>query len=103
MIAVNPWRSDYRLALAQNCAQAGDWAGAVAACREALRLNPELVEARSLLVQGYLGAGEPAKADAEFQVLLRFHPASRDAWQQWYEQQKQAGPGAVGHASNGHP
>ena len=54
VIAVNPWRSDYRLALARNCAQAGDWPGAVAACREAIRLNPELFEARSLLVQGYL-------------------------------------------------
>jgi Flp pilus assembly protein TadD len=92
MIAVNPWRSDYRLALARSCAQSGDWAGAAAACREALRLNPELFEARLLLVQGYLGAGEPAKADAEFQALLKFSPASREPWQQWYEQQKRAGP-----------
>ena len=100
MIAVNPWRSDYRLALARNCAQAGDWPGAVAACREAIRLNPELFEARSLLVQCYLRSGEPAEADAEFRTLLRFYPASREAWQQWYERQKQAGPGEVGHASN---
>ena len=48
-IAVNPWRSEYRLALAEVCCQAGDWPGAVAACREAIRLNPELFEARSLL------------------------------------------------------
>ena len=34
----------------------GDWPGAVAACREAIRLNPELFEARSLLVQCYLRA-----------------------------------------------
>jgi Flp pilus assembly protein TadD len=101
-IAVNPWRSDYRLALARNCAQARDWPGAVAACREAIRLNPELLEARALLVQGYLGSGESAKADAEFQTLLKFSPAGRDGWQQWYETQMRAGPGSVDHASDGH-
>jgi tetratricopeptide (TPR) repeat protein len=102
LVAVDPWRSDYRLAMAGACAQAGDWPGAVAACREALRLNPELLEARSLLIQGYLGSGERAKADAEFQVLLKFYPASRDVWRQWYQQQKDAGPGADRHGANGH-
>ena len=91
-IAVSPWCSDYRLGLARVCSQAGDWAGAAAACREAIRLDPELVEARSLLVQCYLQSHEPDRADAELQVLLRFYPASREAWQQWYEQQKHAGP-----------
>ena len=75
-----------------SASEAGDWAGAVAACREAIRLDPELFEARSLLVQCYLQSHEPDKADAELQVLLRFYPASREAWQQWYEQQKQAAP-----------
>ncbi len=102
-IAVNPWRSDYRLGLARVCSQAGDWAGAVAACREAIRLNPDLVEARSLLVQCYLRSREPDKADAELQDLLRFYPASREAWQQWYKQQKQAGPRGVSSASSGEP
>jgi tetratricopeptide (TPR) repeat protein len=95
-IEVNPWRSKYRLALANACYQSGDWAGAVAACREAIRLNPELFEARSLLVQCYLRSREPDKADAELQILLRFYPASREAWQEWYELQKQAGPGGAG-------
>ena len=102
-IAVNPWRSDYRLALAGVCCQAGDWPGAVAACREAIRLNPELFEARSLLVQCYLRSREPDKADAEFQILLRFYPASREVWQQWYEQQKQAGPVASDSVTTGEP
>jgi Flp pilus assembly protein TadD len=102
-IAVNPWRSDYRLALSQDCAEAGDWSGAVASCREALRLNPELFEARSLLVRCYLRSGESAKADAEFQTLLRFYPDRREDWRRWYEQQKRAGAGDGGHASNGLP
>jgi tetratricopeptide (TPR) repeat protein len=103
VIAVNPWRSDYRLALARYGAEARDWPGAAAACREALRLNPELTEARSLLVQCCLRSGEPAKADVEFQILLLFDPTGRDAWRQWYQTQKQAGPGNVGPALNGHP
>jgi Flp pilus assembly protein TadD len=102
-IAVSPWRSDYRLGLARVCSQAGDWAGAVAACREAIRLNPELFEARSLLIQCYLQSREPDRADAELQDLVRFYPASREAWQQWYKHQKQAGPAGGGSASSGAP
>jgi tetratricopeptide (TPR) repeat protein len=90
-IAVNPWRSNYRLALANACYKAGDWPGSIAACREALRLNPDLFEARSLLVQCYLQARELDKADAEFQIMLHFYPASREVWERWYEQQKQPG------------
>jgi tetratricopeptide (TPR) repeat protein len=103
VIAVNPWRSDYRLALARNCAEAGEWSGSKAACREAIRLNPELSEARSLLVQAYLHSAAPEEADAQFRILLRFHPANRDDWQQWYQRQKEAAAGGVGHASRDHP
>ena len=102
-IAVNPWQSDYRLALARFCCQAGDWPGAVAACREAIRLNPELFDARSLLVESYLRANEREKADAEFQTLIRFHPASREVWQQWYERQKQSVRRDIDHRTNGEP
>jgi predicted CXXCH cytochrome family protein len=90
-IAVDPWRSDYQLAMATACYHAGDWPAAVAACREAIRLNPELIDARSLLVQCYLRSNEPEKADGEFQVLLRFYPASREVWQQWYQREKDVG------------
>ncbi|QEH38836.1 cytochrome c nitrite reductase pentaheme subunit [Aquisphaera giovannonii] len=89
-IAVNPWRSDYRLALAKILSQAGDWPGALAAAREALGLDPNQPEARSILIQGHLRAGEAAKAEAELQTLLRFYPAGREIWQQWYEDQKRA-------------
>jgi len=89
-IAVNPWRSDYRLALAKISSQAGDWPGAIAACREALRLDSDQLEARSLLIECYLRTGEAAKADAELKLLLRFFPAGREVWQQWYENQKNA-------------
>ncbi len=102
-IAVNPWRSDYRLVLAQICAQAGDGPGAIAACREAIRLNPDSSDARSLLVESYLRANEREKADAEFQTLIRSYPASREIWQQWYERQKQSGQRDVNFRTNVEP
>lgn len=103
LIAANPWRSDYRLALTRYCLQARDWAGALAAGREAIRLNPDLYEARPLLVEAYLGAGEPEQAEAEFQALLKFHPASRALWLPWYEQRKRAGPADAGRDAGGLP
>ena len=102
-IAVDPWRSEYHLAMARVCARARDWPGAVAACLEAIRIDPELFEGRSLLVQCYLRSGEPAKADAEFRTMLLFYPASREVWEQWYEQQKQAGRGDGDPAADGQP
>jgi len=94
-IAVNPWCSAYHAALAQVCYQAGDWSGAIAACHSAIRLNPELPTARSLLIQSFLRSHQPEKAEAEFQTLLRFYPASREGWELWYQSQKQAGPEGV--------
>jgi tetratricopeptide (TPR) repeat protein len=102
-IAIDPWRSNYHLALAWVCSQAGDWAGAVAACRAAIRLNPELVEARSLLVQCYLRSRQPEQADAEFRTLLGFFPAGREVWQQWYQGQKQVGQGSGDLPTTGEP
>ena len=94
-IAVNPWR----LGLSywdwlQDCYQSGDWSGAVAACQEAIRINPELFAARSLLIQSFLRSHQ-LKADAEYQTLLRLYPASREVWGHWYQSQKQAGRAAV--------
>jgi predicted CXXCH cytochrome family protein len=102
-ISVNPWQSQYHLALANICCQVGDWPAAIVAARDAIRLNPELFEARSLLVQCYLRSHELDKADAEFTVLLRFHAASREVWRQWYVQQKQAGPDGVDTVTTGAP
>ncbi len=61
----------------------------------AIRLNPELVAARSLLIQGFLRSHQPEKADAEFQTLLRLYPASREVWQHWYEGQRRAAQGSA--------
>ncbi len=102
-IAVNPWSSDYRATLANICYEAGDWSGAIAAGQAAIRLNPELFGMRSLLVQSFLRSHQPEKADAEFQTLLRLYSAGREVWQQWYEDQKQAGAGSVDSSTTGRP
>jgi predicted CXXCH cytochrome family protein len=102
-IAVDPWRSEYHLTLARVCSQAGDWAEAIASCLEALRLNPELFEARSFLIESYLRSNQPADADAEFQNLLRFYPASREVWQNWYEQQKKVATARTDAIKTGNP
>ena len=72
-IAVNPW---LRIIAWRWPAPAPRrrLAGAVAACREAIRLNPELSEARSLLVQCYLRVHELDKADTEFQICSASTP-----------------------------
>jgi tetratricopeptide (TPR) repeat protein len=88
-IAVDPWRSEYDLALGQVCFQARNWPATVNACREALRINPELIDARSLLIQSLLRVGDAARAEAEFQTLMRFYPAAREVWEPWFERQKQ--------------
>jgi Flp pilus assembly protein TadD len=102
-IALDPWRSKYHARMALANSRGGDLPGAIRACREAIRLNPELLSARSLLVQCYLRAHQAEAADAEFQTLLRFYPASREAWQQWYDSQKQAGPGVGDLPTTGEP
>ena len=85
------------------CFDAGDYREAVAACREAIRLNPEFFEMRSLLVQCYLRSHQPDRAEAEFERLVRIYPASREVWQQWYEQQKHSSSGGAGSLSVGEP
>jgi cytochrome c-type biogenesis protein CcmH/NrfG len=101
-IAVDPWRSEYHRILARVCFRARDWRAAVAACREAIRLNPDSLDARSLLVQSYLHSHQPEKADAEFRTVVRFYPASREVWQEWYEREK-AKPGDAEPAAKDEP
>ena len=69
--------------------QAEGWQDAIAACRSAIRLNPELFEARALLIQSYLRAREPDKAESELGILCRLYPSKREDWRSWYEQEKQ--------------
>jgi tetratricopeptide (TPR) repeat protein len=88
VIAINPWNERYRAEFAQALGRAGDWRGAVAACREALRLNPVRFELRKLLVQCLLQLGESERARAELETVLEFAPSDRDALLRWFARQR---------------
>jgi predicted CXXCH cytochrome family protein len=77
-IAIDPWRSDCRAALAPLYFQGRDWSAAAAACQDALRLNPADVLTRKLLVRCYLRLGNSEAARSEFQTLLGFNPPDRE-------------------------
>ncbi len=77
-IAVNPWRSDYHADLALAALRIRDWPTTAGASRQALRLNPALVQVRKWLVQSELHLGNRKAARQEFETLLRFDPPDRD-------------------------
>jgi tetratricopeptide (TPR) repeat protein len=76
-ISVNPWRSDYRAALARLYVQKQDWTSAVRACREVIRLNPANAEVRRWLVQSYKNLGDHGAAEAEQTILNGFDTIAR--------------------------
>ena len=102
-IAVNPWRSNYRLALANACCQAGDWPGAVAACREAIRLNPELFEARSLLIQSYLRSHESRQGRRRVPDPASLLPRQPRGLAAVVRAAEAGGAGGAGSTSSGEP
>ena len=77
LLEVNPTRSSYHFNRAQLLAHRGRWADVVDACRATLRLNPEDLDARRLLVQALVARGRRAEANAEFERLQGFDPTLR--------------------------
>jgi hypothetical protein len=77
-VLVNPWRSDFHADMALAALQIRDWRTVAEASRQALRLNPNLVQVRKWLVQSELHLGDRDAARKEFEVLLGFDPPGRD-------------------------
>jgi tetratricopeptide (TPR) repeat protein len=77
-IAVNPWRCDYRAELALAEAATRDWKATADACRDALKLNPFVLQVRRRLLQSYLHLGDRDAAAAELGIILGFDPPDRD-------------------------
>jgi hypothetical protein len=75
---VNPWRSDYHADMALAALQFRDWPTASEASRQALRLNPNLLQVRRWLVQSELRRGDRDAARKELEDLLSFDPPDRD-------------------------
>ena len=87
-IAVNPWMSDYHLALAKVGYQAGHWSKP---SRHAARRSNSIPNwsrrgrSWSNATCGLASQTGPTPSSRSCCIL----EASREAWQQWYEQQKQ--------------
>lgn len=86
-VAVNPWRLDHHVGLAQALIHLADWPAAAEACRQALRLNPARLEPRALLVQCLARAGERDKARAEYAVLQAVAPPEQaEQMRHWFDE-----------------
>jgi Flp pilus assembly protein TadD len=85
LVDLNPslWRA--QASLAQVEALQGRYAEGLAGCRRALALNPLDHQARLLLINCLLGAGEKAAARAELEKLVVLRPAERDQLRAWFE------------------
>src|SRR5262249_37235786 len=65
-VAVNPWEPAYHAALARLLADGRQWPKAVAECEAALRLEPNHLATRRVLVTCCLRSGETERARTEF-------------------------------------
>jgi tetratricopeptide (TPR) repeat protein len=82
--AVNPWYAFAQLNTAKIHSDRGEWAEALTGCREALRLNPADVEARTLLVQCLVRTAQVEQARAEFAILMALKPANAASLRRWF-------------------
>ncbi len=78
-IAQNPYCAEYHGRLSQWLAEAGNWPEAARSARAALELDISLVDARLVLVESLLRAGDRAAAAAELRRLLAFNPPNAEA------------------------
>jgi len=86
-VRVNPWRWEYRLALARACAQKNDWESAARECREVLKLHATELGARRLLVLCYARQRKRADAQREFDTLMDLGPPQPDELRRWFAEQ----------------
>ena len=73
-LQLNPWRWQSHQDVAAAAALRKDWPGAVAACREALKIDPASLPVRDLLMACYLRLGDRARAQAELDIMLLLVP-----------------------------
>jgi tetratricopeptide (TPR) repeat protein len=83
-IAIDPYRAAYHATLAHQLARTGRWPGATHAAREALRINPVNLLARTVLIECAFRAGSPQQAHAELDTLLELDPPEPKALMRWF-------------------
>jgi tetratricopeptide (TPR) repeat protein len=95
LVRLSPGHWRHHHLYAQATFRLRDWAAATDACKKALRIEPFQPGTRSLLIQCYLVAGHPQRAEKEYQTLKQLTPeAKRDSLRRWYDEARKrfAGP-----------
>jgi tetratricopeptide (TPR) repeat protein len=87
-VAVDPWSPVARRGLAESLASRENWEEAQAQCREWLRLAPENVDGRKLLIRCLLKGGDRAGAEAELTTLKALRPGSDADLDFWFSRQR---------------
>jgi tetratricopeptide (TPR) repeat protein len=87
LVKVNPWRWRHHLTLGEVHRQDDNWAAALKAYREALRLNPADLSTRQLVVLSHLRLGQQAEAQKEFDTLLPLNPPQPDVLRRWFAEE----------------
>lgn len=83
----NPYRADYRAQLATLLAGQEEWDRVRTQTEAWLRLAPDSVPARRMMVLVHLRAGDRAAAREEFRKIEALKPPDREALRKWFEEQ----------------
>jgi tetratricopeptide (TPR) repeat protein len=87
LLSANPWNAAGHYLLAKLLAERNDWLSAMEEARWSVRLEPNEVPPRVLLVAGYLHDGKKEDARREFELIERLQPPQLDKLRSWFAQQ----------------
>jgi cytochrome c-type biogenesis protein CcmH/NrfG len=88
LLAVNPWNPDDHYLLAKLLGQHNDWPATIPELRASLRLDPNQVAARMLLVAAYFQTGDKQRARQEFEIVERLKPQELERLRGWFREQE---------------
>jgi tetratricopeptide (TPR) repeat protein len=86
-VAVNPWLPEYHGSLAVLLSRQQAWTEAGARCRSWLRLEPDSIDGRKLLILCLLHSGRRDEARTELQRIEAMRPAGLDEIRAWFAAQ----------------
>lgn len=87
-VKLNPHLIGWRHRLAQIYLIRKEYDKAIAECEHAIKQSPNSVRMRTMLVGALLQAGNTAKAQAEFKIILQLEPTKKAELQEWFETQR---------------
>jgi Flp pilus assembly protein TadD len=87
LLAANPWNGGGHYLLAKLLAEQNDWPSALEEARWSVRLEPNEVAPRVLLIAGHLRDGKKEDARREFEVIERLQPPQLEKLRAWFKDQ----------------